>query len=161
PGGKLIAGERRLAAVKILGWETVPVHVVDLVDVRRGEWVENACRKGFTWGERVSILRALAPDVAIPPGRPPKNGNGEATRCAGTPSPETTASCGSFPGGRHAETRSKSRAQTTSAKVAAYCGVGTRTLEKAAAVVDAGSQDPGKYGRLVEDMERTGRVNGV
>ena len=36
--GTLIAGERRLMAVKSLGWATVPVHVVDLESILRGEF---------------------------------------------------------------------------------------------------------------------------
>jgi N6-adenosine-specific RNA methylase IME4 len=36
-----------------------------------------------------------------------------------------------------------------------------RTLEKAEAVVDAAEAEPAKYGKLLADMDRTGRVNGV
>ncbi|WP_433568091.1 ParB N-terminal domain-containing protein (plasmid) [Nocardia sp. CA-151230] len=49
--GELVAGDRRLAAVKSLGWECVPVTVVSLetaADVLRAEADENACRKGLT-----------------------------------------------------------------------------------------------------------------
>jgi hypothetical protein len=42
PDGRLIAGERRLAACKKLGWTSVPVTVVDLKEVIRGEFAENA-----------------------------------------------------------------------------------------------------------------------
>ena len=33
--GRLIAGERRLAACKLLGWKTVPVTVIDIDDCQR------------------------------------------------------------------------------------------------------------------------------
>src|SRR5215831_21108254 len=36
-----------------------------------------------------------------------------------------------------------------------------RTLEKAEAIVDAAEAEPEKYGRFLEDMDRTGRANGV
>lgn len=47
----LIAGDRRLAAVKQLGWAEVPVTVVDITtaaDALRAEADENTCRKGLT-----------------------------------------------------------------------------------------------------------------
>jgi hypothetical protein len=40
-------------------------------------------------------------------------------------------------------------------------GVSGRSYEKARAVVAAARADPGKYGRLLADMDRTGRVDGV
>lgn len=48
---KLIAGDRRLAAVRELGWLEVPVTVVDLesaADVLQAEMEENTCRKALT-----------------------------------------------------------------------------------------------------------------
>jgi N6-adenosine-specific RNA methylase IME4 len=36
-----------------------------------------------------------------------------------------------------------------------------RTLEKAEAIVDAAEAEPEKYGKLLADMDRTGRANGV
>ena len=37
----LIAGARRLAAVKALGWEEVPVTVIDLQEIPKGAFAEN------------------------------------------------------------------------------------------------------------------------
>jgi hypothetical protein len=45
PDGRLIAGERRLAACKRLGWQSVPVTILDLKEVIRGEYAENAERR--------------------------------------------------------------------------------------------------------------------
>src|SRR5215831_15235654 len=45
PDGVLVAGERRLRAAKMLGWTEIPVNIIDLEAVTRGEFAENAVRK--------------------------------------------------------------------------------------------------------------------
>lgn len=63
PDHHLVAGERRLAAVKSLGWDTVPVFVIqtlaDATDRLLAERDENTCRKDFTASELVSLGRQL------------------------------------------------------------------------------------------------------
>jgi len=63
--GRLIAGARRLAAVKLPGWRDVPVRVVrnikDAADALRAERDENTERRDFVSSEMVSIARALEP----------------------------------------------------------------------------------------------------
>jgi ParB family chromosome partitioning protein len=59
PAGTLIAGERRLRAARMLGWTEIGVNVVDLEDIVRGEFAENAVRKEFTLSEAVAVMRAL------------------------------------------------------------------------------------------------------
>jgi ParB-like nuclease domain len=44
PDGTLIAGERRLRAAELLGWGEIPVTIVDLDAVVKGEFAESACR---------------------------------------------------------------------------------------------------------------------
>src|SRR5258706_549672 len=61
PDGRLIAGERRLRAAKLLGWTEIPITVVALDDIVRGEFAENTHRKNFTLSEAVAIKRALEP----------------------------------------------------------------------------------------------------
>ena len=58
----LIAGARRIAAAKKLGWKTIPATVIDLDDIRRGEFSENAHRKPFTLSEAVAIADAMEAD---------------------------------------------------------------------------------------------------
>jgi ParB family transcriptional regulator, chromosome partitioning protein len=70
--GRLVAGRRRLEAAKLLGWKTVPVHVVDLDDLVAGEYAENACRKDFLPSELWAVAQTLRARVASPRGRPPK-----------------------------------------------------------------------------------------
>ncbi|MFG1794253.1 ParB N-terminal domain-containing protein [Nocardia sp. NPDC049149] len=69
--GELVAGDRRLAAAKHLGWEFIPVTVVSLetaADVLQAEADENTCRKGLTPYEasraRERRARLLAPKAA-------------------------------------------------------------------------------------------------
>ena len=50
PAGELIAGRRRLEALKSLGWEDTPVNVVDLDEIVEGEFF----RLDITLGESVS-----------------------------------------------------------------------------------------------------------
>ena len=46
-------------------------------------------------------------------------------------------------------------------KIGAFAGISGRTVEKIAAVVAAAEAEPEKFGKLLEDMDRTGRVNGA
>ena len=46
-------------------------------------------------------------------------------------------------------------------KIGAFAGVSGRTVEKIAAVVKAAQAEPERFGRLVADMDRCGRVNGA
>lgn len=133
PSGALIAGARRLTACRQLGWAEVPVHVVDLAEIVRGEYAENTARKGFVPSELVAIERALAPLVQTPVGRP-RNGAKLA------------------PGETVGKTRDK---------VAAFAGVGHTTLAKATAVVEAAEADPERFGNLVPAMDKSGKVDGA
>jgi ParB-like chromosome segregation protein Spo0J len=135
PDGMLIAGERRLRAAKLLGWTEIPVTIVDLDAIVRGEFAENAIRKDFTLSEAVAIKRALEP----------------MERTAAKERMREGARVGkvSTPSGK------------TRDKVAAVTGMSGRTLEKAEAIVDAAEAEPERFGKLREDMDRTGRANGV
>jgi N6-adenosine-specific RNA methylase IME4 len=139
--GTLIAGERRLQAVKSLGWTDIPVNIIDLDAVVRGEFAENAIRKDFTLSESVAIKRALEPlerEAA-------KERQREGGRRGGEGS-------GKLP------EASKGNAADKAAKAT---GMARRTLEKAEAVVAAAEAEPEKFSKLLGDMDRTGRVNGV
>ena len=138
PDGALIAGERRLRAAELLGWTEIPVTVVDLDKIARGEFAENAVRKDFTLSEAVAIKRALEPlEKAAAKER-------QGTR--------TDKHLGKLP------TSSMGRAAD---KVARTTGMARRTLERAEAIVDAAQAEPAKYGKLLEQMDRLGRVNGI
>ena len=59
----LIAGQRRLEACKKLGWTEIPIHIVNLENLVKGEFHENFVRKDFTKKEVLAINRALQPKL--------------------------------------------------------------------------------------------------
>src|SRR5262249_44915510 len=128
--GHLIAGERRLRAVEMLGWKTIPYTSIpiNLDQIVRGEFEENTCRKDFTLSEAVAIKRAL---------EPLERAKAKERMLAGKPS-------GNFPKGRALD------------NVAKVVGKDRRTIERAEAVVSAAEAEPERFGKLVEDMDRTG-----
>src|SRR2546427_7713976 len=135
PDGILIAGERRLRAAERLGWETIPVTVVDLDEIARGEFAENAVRKDFTLSEAVAIKRALEPL-------------------------EKAAAKERMLAGKPLEKFSEGNGRALD-KIAKATGMHRTTLAKAEAIVDAAEAEPERFGKLLADMDRTGRVNGL
>jgi N6-adenosine-specific RNA methylase IME4 len=133
PNNTLIAGERRLQACKQLGWTEIPITVVALDNIVRGEFAENTARKDFTLSEAVAIKRALEPI-------------------------EKAAARQRMLGGKPLGKLPKGRAGDKAAKATGHA---RRTLERAEAVVAAAEAEPDKYGKLLADMDRTGRANGV
>src|SRR5262249_26767762 len=61
-------------------------------------------------------------------------------------------------GGRGAKVSQPSRATD---KIGDFAGISGRTIEKIRAVCDAAGQDPAKFGKLRDDMDRTRRVDGA
>jgi ParB/RepB/Spo0J family partition protein len=137
PDGTLIAGARRLKACRQLGWTELPVTVVNLDEIVRGEFAENAHRKDFLPTEVDAIRRALEPVE------------------------KAAAKARMKEGGRVGKLSTPSDAGKTRDKIGAFAGVSGRTVEKIAAIVDAAEADPEKYGHLVKEIDRSGRVDGV
>ena len=138
PDGVLIAGARRLLAWQKTKFrdEPIPVHVVPLDEIARGEWAESRDRKDFTLSEAVAVRRALEPGLKAKA----KERQGARTDLWGN-SPDVAPR----------------RAADQAARLA---GRDRRTLDKAEAIVAAAEAEPEKYGKLVDDMDRTGRVDG-
>jgi len=126
PDGMLIAGQRRLAAVSILGWADVPVTVVDLEDIVLGERAENMARLDFTPTEAVAIGRTLEERVRTPVGRPAED---------------------------IMETFNNIERGTTRDKIGAVVGMFGKTYDKASRVVEAAERDPDIFGDLPEMMD--------
>lgn len=145
---RLLVGGRRLEACKQLGMLTIPaVTAASLSDLRQrvmAEKDENVCREPFKpseWSAIGKVVEEFQRPIAESaerksPGRPKK-------------------------GGGISPTFSKPRDESkrTSSVAAAACGVDRRTYEKAKAVTQAAADSPKKFGHLVEQMDRTGKVN--
>jgi hypothetical protein len=136
--GTLIAGKRRLAACKKLGWQTVPIRMVNLDQISRGEFAENAYRKGFLPSEIYEIWQELEPAE-----RAAAKGRQKATRFG--------SGGGNFPPPSKGKTRDK---------VAAFAGVSGRNLNKIAEVVRAAEADS-RFAPLVKQMDQCGHVDGA
>jgi ParB/RepB/Spo0J family partition protein len=136
PHYELIAGERRLRAWGLSQFrdDPIPVNIVDLESVKRGEWAENHERKNFTPSETVEIKRALEREFDL---------SGAAER--------------RMRAGRKAPAGEKGRAVDLAA---AYTGVSGKTIRKAEAVVKAAEEDPERFGQLKTQMDKSGRVDG-
>ena len=141
PDGRLIAGERRLAACKKLGWRSVPVTFVDLKEVIRGEFAENAYRKDFLPSEIEAIRRALLPlEKAAAKERQKRHGD---------TAPGRKKQSGKI-------SRSDGRVRD---RIASFAGISGRTLEKIQAIVEAAERQPRRFGPLVAEMDRYGRID--
>ena len=137
--GNLIAGERRLMAALRLGWKEIPTAVVDLDDDQRlrVEHDENTVRKNFTPSEAVAIRNArLAREKA-------KAKERQAATQFGSDG------AGNFPGPSTGHARDKAADGT---------GYSGRTLDKAAAVMEAAAADP-SLTPVVQEMDATGKVD--
>lgn len=134
---ELIAGFRRLQALKHLGWEDIPVRRAYLLDdavwALRAEREENLCRVDLTPSELASLgkkIEALERPAA-------KERLKEAGKAGGKGS-------GKLPEASKGDTRDK---------VAAALGVSGRTYEKAKQVQAAADADPVRYGDLPAMMD--------
>lgn len=140
----LIAGQRRLEACKSLGWDQVPVHVVPLEDILRGELDENVLRQDFTPSEKYKIAKRLEERER----EAAKNRQREHGGTAPGRPKNTSANLAGVKG----ESR---------AKAAKAAGIGHTTLKRIGEVCQAAEENPEKYGHLVDEMDRIGKVDGV
>jgi ParB family chromosome partitioning protein len=129
--GKLIAGKRRLEACKLLGWNKIPTTVIDLDEIVRGEFAENAIRKDFLPSEIDAIRRAV---------EPAEKAAAKRRMTLGKVSP------GSDKG-------------KSSDRIGAFAGVSGRQVEKIAIVSEAARANPDRWGHLPDEMDQTGKVN--
>ena len=138
PEGRLIAGQRRLEACRLLGWSEVPVTVVDLYQAARGEAHENFVRKDLLPSEIVALKRAIEP---LERREARQRQGSRADLC-------------------HPATVAEGQGDARD-KIARYLGVGRTTIDRAEAVMEAAEEDPEEYGHLVEQMDRSGKVAGA
>lgn len=155
---RLVAGERRLAAARHLGWDTIDVRVaVSIADAKGlliAERDENTCRKDFTPSEAVALARTIE-NIERPRAKANSAANlrrrrSEPTAQVGHSEPDGAASAAE-PVGRVADL------------AAAATGYGRESIRKAAAVVDATTDDDPAVAAAaqaaVDQMDTTGRVD--
>jgi N6-adenosine-specific RNA methylase IME4 len=140
--GALIAGKRRLEAARQLGWTEIRATVVDLDEIVRGEFAENAIREDFRPSEIEEIRRTLQESESAKA----KERQIEGGRRGGQAS-------GKF--------QEAPYGGETLDKIGAFAGKSGRTVRKIADVVQAAEREPEKFGHLVQEMDRTGKVNGA
>jgi N6-adenosine-specific RNA methylase IME4 len=158
PRCELIAGERRLRAWQLpeckFHEQPIPVTIIDIDSIIAGERDENDpdLRKAFTPSEAVAIARAMRPHVEEQAKLRQRQHGGTA--------PGRRADGDRHSGQIAPSVSSKKKPHRTRELIAKAVGKGARTLDKAEAIVAAAEAEPEKFSKLVEAMDRTGRVNG-
>lgn len=145
---RLIAGGRRLKAVKSLKWRGVPVQVVstlsDATLALVAERDENICRKELLPSEKVALGKELEKRFRPEAKKAQVEGGKAGGKIAGK---------GRKKDDRVPEKNGKSKHENeTSTQVGSALGLSGRTYDKAKAVVDSGDEE------AIEQMDRTGKV---
>ena len=138
---QLIDGERRLRACKDrLGRKTIEARLLDLDDLIDTQIAANTLHKQFTMSERVAI--GLAVEERLGERRGGDHGNQHV-------------------GGKR-QNLDGCHGRRTDEFAAERSGFGNRqTYRNARQIVLAARQEPDKYGRLVERMDKAGKVDGA
>lgn len=129
----LVAGQRRLEAYKKLGEKNIPCTIIDLQDIVRGEFHENAVRKGFTSTEKIAIKRAIEPLERAAAEKRKKSGKKIE------------------PSANLAEGRARAQSRDL---VADYLDMGHTTMTKLETVVSAAEEDPQNFGELPDKIDK-------
>jgi ParB family chromosome partitioning protein len=150
PDNRLVAGARRLAAAQALGWQEIPVRVIDLPSMLQAEHDENVIREPFLPTEAVAIGRALEEEIAATNAAKMREAGKEGGRGKKKENPSinnTKVSAG------------QNHAARTTSQVGKAVGLSGTTYTKAKAVVLAAEAEPERYGDLVTAMDTTGKVD--
>jgi ParB family transcriptional regulator, chromosome partitioning protein len=153
PANKLIAGGRRVEAVKLLGWDTIPVTVIhtlaDATDALKAECSENTFRKDFTPTEAAAIRDAIA--EAIRPLAEERKAEGNARGGKGEV------------GGNLPPTSAPTKTRDVAAKGTGYSGKTLDKVDKVIAVAHdkAQPEDVRETAReALAEMDNTAKVDG-
>lgn len=163
PDHTLVAGERRLAAHKHLGRTTIQVNVAanltDAMAFLQAERDENVCREPFTPEEAV----ALAADYQAIAVKQAKENHASAVKRGASLGGKAAGNGRSKVASSKTFTRGKKQDNSARASAVAAAAVGMShvTLEKAVAVVEAAKAEPARFRPLVDEMNRTGKVDGA
>lgn len=148
PDMVLVSGARRLAALRSLGRTETPVRMAEGLDdallLLKAERDENTCRKDPTPSEVVAQAERIAA-LERPKAEERRREHG------GTAPGRPANTGGKLPPVSNGKTRDK--------VASAVGGMSGRTYEKAKAVVEAAEENPERFAPLVEQMDRTGKVD--
>jgi ParB-like chromosome segregation protein Spo0J len=150
PDGSLIAGFRRIEAFKLLGRDEIPHRVTDNIDdamkILQAERDENTERKPFNPSEALDLAERLEPLERKAAKRRQRNAGRNHGRGKVSIAPDKL---------------SEPIKGTASDRVAQAVGISRHTLAKIKAVTEAAKENPKRYQPLVEEMDRTGKVDRV
>ena len=143
---KLIDGQRRIMACKLLGKTEIPCYIVSLEEIVLGEFHANSNRKEFTSSERVAISIAVEKymrEHSRGVGRPRDNQKVDEiiTKYSSDKSTNNVVKLTTFPG------RVKDN-------VSKYLGVTRNTLEKEKKIVEAAERDPASFEDIRQKVDR-------
>lgn len=149
--GTLIAGHRRIEAVRRLGWDEIPVTRIDVSDLLAAENDENSERKDFTPTEAVEIGRLVEEEhrAKIKASRYDWARKGVNNRKNKPFAPQSRN--GLMVG----------RVGTTTVVAGRAVGLGHTAYAQARDVVAAAEKDPQRYGDLPAMMDETRTVSGA
>lgn len=159
PDNTLAVGERRLAAYRKLGRDSIPANVAkSLVDASRfleAERDENTCRKGFTPEEAVAVADGILEAAKEDAKKSHLEGSAKGGKNGRRGGDQQDKAGKSYPSLKRDESK------RSEAVAASSVGMSRVTLTKAREVVQAAAAEPEKFARLVERMNATGKVSGV
>ena len=138
---ELVFGYRRLSACRdVLNWTTIPARIVDVASILDGQIAANTLHKQYTLSERVAI--GLDIEARLGGRRGGDHGN-------------------QYVGGK-CQDFDDCQGRRTDQIAADRSGFGNRqSYRNAKKIVLAARHAPAKYGRLVEYMDRAGKVDGA
>jgi N6-adenosine-specific RNA methylase IME4 len=150
PANELIVGGRRIEAFKLLGRTEIPANVAhnltELQSLLEAECDENTCREDLTPEEAVELGKQFRPILKPIVEAEKKKALGGDRRSDKAKNNQGGASC---------TTLIRDNSKRLAAQEAAAVGMTFRTYVKAEAVVES------KDKKLIDEMNRTGKVNGV
>lgn len=147
---RLIAGARRIAAARLLGWTAIPATVVDnlndALDALKAECDENVQREALSVSEAVSQAKRIEPLEREAAKRRKAEGQKAGGKTGGRGREKLA---GKLPASYRTEARDR---------IAAAVGLSASTLKKATEVVEAAEEDPA-LAALVDQMDADDNVS--
>lgn len=150
PDCNLIDGLRRMEAVKLLGWTSIPVHHVDLQRIADGEFSSSIHRKNYTISELAALYIAVKPLLDEQARQRKVEGGrrgGQTKHRGNSPKPENRSD-------RKAGGRKKMGGRTRDL-IERYSGGlwSGQMIERAATICQAARDNPARFGYLQEEMD--------